>query len=57
MDKPATPQTITLGTKDLVERLETAKKELQRLRSPRVELDRDAILSLVTLCIQALKGH
>lgn len=52
--RPA-PQTVTLNTADLIARLETAKAELEALApAPRTEVDREAVLALVTLSLQAL---
>lgn len=49
------PPVQTLGVGDLIERLAVAKRELEGMApAPRVELDRDAVLSLVTLCHEAL---
>lgn len=50
------PQTVVLGIPDLVKRLEVAKAELEAMApAPRVELNRDSILALVSLCLQALR--
>ena len=55
---PATPVVTLDMTDPLIVRLRVAKAELERLGpAPRVELDRLAILSLVTASLQALTAH